>query len=158
ILKSLMNEPTFSRTVMDENSTDGPAMQALVSHWVDLGHTQPQSRLQIAERFQLDAGVSAAKEIITNRNATVPSQASLERAIRFLSDHGGMGAIEDLESLLDDRTWSPAAIRERAGDRQMNRGQARTLSINLQASDLALLGLLKLTEQNPRDYGFANLR
>ena len=152
-LTNMINDSAFTSSV--ERGQDRAVLRALLSHWVASSHSTPHMRLRIAERHDLEMGVAAAHEILQNRNGNGQSRSSLEGAIRFLTRHGGADVVDVLEELLEDET--PLSKRRQYARKGDDHGSPRA-SVDLQVSDLALLGLIQLTEQDPAEYGFSNLR
>ena len=126
----------------------GPVLKALVSHWIlkSRGASENQ-RLQLAALYELPEGLDVAREILRQRQQT-PSSTEIGNAIFYLAMYGQNEALPELEELLDDST----SIH---GNR--NSGSERN-GADVQIRDLALAGLLYITDQDPADYGLPNLR
>lgn len=149
---SLLNDQEFGTVV--QNAAERRVYRALLSHWVVMsGQSTAVTRLQLAIKFQLPAGVAAAREIIANRNAVGQSRTQLQSAIRFLALYGGRDAIEDLEALLENERVPALPV-----DLSRRRGGTPGGQADLQTSDVALLGLITITGQNPQDYRFSGPR
>jgi hypothetical protein len=145
VVNMLIDDSQFIHTA--EHAPSGPVIKSLLSHWiVSDRNSTPQKRLSLAARFNLPAGIEPARELIESRNATGQSRTQLQNAILFLARYGGHNVIGELDQLLDDDTslW-PA--RSRSASQK-----------DLQIRDVALLGLLTITDQNPADYGFEGTR
>jgi hypothetical protein len=107
----------------------------------------------------LDAGVAAAREIISSRNAAREVRPNLERAVRFLVDYAELSAVDDLQPLLSDSSlW----LRQFAVARQVGIPatpvEPPPPAVDVRVSDLVLLALLQVTGQDPAEYGFVDLQ
>ncbi len=166
---SLISEAEFYNTVQRAPEPEQAVYQALLSHWVQRsGHSSPASRLQLAGRFQLPAGVAPAREIVANRKSLGQSQAQLQHAIGFLGRYGALEDVPKLETLLDqDRLNAlrlvPASEGEiveptKKTDPRRRLGKEDSGQQDLIINDIALRALVVLTGQNPDDYGFPKQR
>lgn len=128
---------------------DRPApLERLVAVWIaDAGSSNPQERLRLAAKFDLMEGVDVALQIIRQR--LYGPQLSL--AVMYLAKSGDRAHLHELELLLDDAT-------ELQVHRQSAAAQAGVMTFSSRVQDVALVALLQMTEQNPRDYGFTGLR
>lgn len=136
-LNSLLVDRQFRQAV--QASPAGPALRSLISQWL-LHHrnNNPLIRLDHAARYGLDAGLGAAREVISNPGQ---SRNRLQHAVYFMALHGGNKVIPELEELLKDHSvlWPQRKPAEEA---------------KLQVRDIALLGLLHVTGQPFEEYGF----
>jgi len=160
IISSLLVDTVFYNYVQNTTDDEAAACRALISLWVQRsGHATPQNRLELATRYQLPAGVVAAREIISNRHAAGASRTQLQNAIRFIAVYGVSDAARDLEPLL---TLSGVELPVLQGISTEfippSQEQPGNATQDQQANDLALLGLIQVTGQNPQAYGFANTR
>ncbi|SFI48632.1 hypothetical protein SAMN05421753_109169 [Planctomicrobium piriforme] len=156
---TLISDSEFFNAVQKAPPREGAVFRSLLSQWVqNTGHSSAPTRLQLATKFQLAAGISAAREIISNRNAVGQSRTQLQNAISFLANYGGQEVVPDLEPLLDA---------ERLRTRGLNSGEpvpvrrpapVPTAQTDLLVNDVALLALVKVTRQDPQEYGFSSYR
>jgi hypothetical protein len=158
---ALIGETEFHSAVQRAGSGETLVYRALLSHWVEsTGHSSAPSRLQLAARFQLPAGVAAAREIISGRRSAGQSRTQLYNAIAFLARYGDQKVIPDLESLLVLDQMNLNSLREKPSEEKTggeDPDQATTPA-DLAISDLALLALLKVTGQDPQTYLFSDSR
>ncbi|WP_437225084.1 hypothetical protein SH661x_003910 [Planctomicrobium sp. SH661] len=158
-ISTMLIDSAFYNYVQSCSEGEKKVCRALLSEWVRRsGHTSPSSRLDLATKYQLPAGVEAAREIIANRNAVGASRTQLQNAIRFITTYRPLNAVNDLEPLLNSaKSDLPVLKREPIPETTAPKG-AGTQVPEHQISDLALLGLLQLTGQDPDDYGFTSIR
>jgi hypothetical protein len=152
---ALIGETEFHSAVQRTGFGESQVYRALLSHWVEsTGHSSAPSRLQLAARFHLPAGIAAAREIISGRRSAGQSRTQLYNAIAFLARYGDRNVIPDLESLLvldplDLSRFGAEAEAKTTGDDDPDEA---TTPADLAISDLALLALLKVTRQDPQAY------
>ncbi len=165
-VSALISEPEFRNAVQRAPAEEQAVYRALLSRWIQQsGLASPVSRMQLAVQHKLVAGIVPAKEIVNNSKAVGQSRAQLQQAINFLANYGTPAEIPDLELLLDqerllaltlDAGWPRTAPAESRPESRSTRraasgdGQQNDLVIN----DSALLALIKITRQNPVDYGY----
>jgi len=166
-VSSLISEAEFSNTILRATEEERAVYEALLSHWVQQnGQTSAASRLQLAIRFKLPAGIVPAREIVTKRKTLGQSRAQLQHAVGFLARYGDLSDVVDLEALLDqDRLLSlqlndateADEFRKRIPRTESGRVETEKDEANppdLVINDMALQALVILTQQNPDDYGF----
>jgi len=160
IISSLLVDTIFYNYVQNTTDDEAAVCRALISIWVQRsGHATPQNRLELATRYQLPAGVVAAREIISNRHAAGASRTQLQNAIRFIAVYGISDAAQDLEPLLILSGVELPALQGISVEFVLpSREQPASTAQDQQANDLALLGLIQITGQNPQRYGFASTR
>ena len=99
-------------------------------------------RLNLAGEFALPEVVEIAREVLHSG----VSGSQIQHAILYLAEYGNRDALHELEPFLDDQS-------RLAGRRNQN-GNGFTSRVQ----DVALIALLALTDQDPSDYGFRDLR
>lgn len=121
----------------------GSILKSLISHWIlkSQGASDTQ-KLQLAVSYELPEGLDAARELLRQRKQD-QSSTNTANAIFYLAMYGGDESFQELEGLLEDETKIPGVDRN---------------GMDTQVRDIALVGLLHLTGQDPADYGLANLR
>lgn len=145
-LLKCIREGTFVE-VMERPNRPAP-LERLVGVWLaDAQSSNPQDRLQMAVKFDLVEAVEVARQIVAQR-APGPQ---LSYAVMYLAKTGNPSYLHDLELLLDDVTDLQAR-------RQNTGAQGSTTTFSSRVQDVALVGLLHLTGQDPRSYGFTGLR
>lgn len=156
---NLLIDPVFYNFVQSCPEDEAKVCRTLLNEWVRRkGHATPSTRLELSSRYQLPAGVVAAREIISNRHAAGASRTQLQHAIRFIAVQEPLAALQDLEPLLNLKDIALAPMNSEQIMRQPAAGTEPGTPQETQASDLALLGLVQLTRQDPQVYGFANVR
>ncbi|MCA8998541.1 MAG: hypothetical protein KDA80_16195, partial [Planctomycetaceae bacterium] len=145
-INMLVDDSRFLHAV--ERDSTGPALLAMLRQWIRTSrHASPYHLMNLAARFQVDDAIPAAREILDIRQLETTSPHLVMTSIMYLSRFGGMETIEDLLELLDDKR-SLGRPRRSTSQRE---------NAELQIRDVALLGLLQLTNQSPADYGFENV-
>jgi hypothetical protein len=126
------------------NRPDRPeSVRQLIALWVIRPDGAAASqRLSIAIKFELPEGMEVSREIIASGQNGIP----IQQAILFIARFGSRENIAELEELLADETELPT----------QRRGSTNMFSARVQ--DVALAGLLHLTEQEPKEYGFESIR
>lgn len=131
--------------VLEQSESAGLArsLKPLMGAWIARpdGASATQ-RLTIATRFELPEGVDVSREIIDTRQYGP----QIQQAILFIARFGGTEHIAELERLLDDTT-------ELAAQRRTARNE-----FSSRVQDVALVAILHLTRQEPKEYGFPSLR
>jgi len=157
---TLLVDTYFYTHVQRAPEGEAKVFQALISEWVlRSGHVTPQNRLELATRYQLPAGASAAREIIASRHAGRASRSQLQNAIRFITVYSPQTALRDLEPLLNLSEFQLISLKDASKELLREKPAPETATAwDLQASDLALLGILQTTGQSPLFYGFADIR
>jgi hypothetical protein len=123
------------------------AVERLLAAWVcDPQSSNALARLNLADKFDLIEGLDIAVQIIEQR---LPGP-QLQHAVLYLAKAGNASHLHDIELLLDDKTELQT--------RRMSQGSQPVTTFTSRIQDVALVALLHLTGQNPRDYGFATLR
>jgi hypothetical protein len=118
-------------------------LERLVAVWIsDPASSSALQRLQLAARFELIEGVDVALQIIRQR---LPGP-QLQHAVLYLAKAGNASHLYELELLLADST-----------DLQTQRQKSVT-TFSSRVQDVALAALLHMTGQDPRTYGFTDLR
>ena len=141
VIYYFLSDPKFRIQVKDP--VTGPVVTSLVAQWISKSHAaSANQRLSIAMSYELDAGLEAARELIQFRRQRNQSS-HLKNAIFFLAKYGSLEVVDELEELLDDETTIQNGFKGRP---------------DVQVRDLALIGLLHLTEQDPRRYLFPQIR
>jgi hypothetical protein len=158
-IATLISDLEFFNAVEHAEDRESKVYRALLSHWVRMtGHSTAPTRLQLATKFHLSAGLSAAHEIIANRNAVGQSRTQLQNAVRFMASHGGPDVLPDLEQLLDldslRNQWGPEKIDASA----IQHPPSSTNRADVLINDMALLAMIQITQQDPQSYGFVNSR
>lgn len=159
IISGLLSDPSFFMFIQNAPAGEAAVSRALLSEWVlHSNHGIASQRLDLAIKYQLPAGEVAAREIISNRHAAGASRAQLQNAIRFISIYEPASAVSVLEPLLSSSQidLSPSPRESLTLDPPLR--QTSPPSQEQQANDLALLGLLQITRQDPQLYGYANIR
>jgi len=148
MLNSLLSQTNFWNAVT--GSDIGAPLQSLVGVWVSTDRYLPaQSRLSLAGRLQIIDGINPAREMIQLRPANARGQ--LQNAILYIAKFGEASAILELEALLEDEEILWPTLRRTATTTQKIPPQ------NIQVRDVALLGLLTITEQDVVPYQFRRL-
>lgn len=144
VLYAAVLDPEFMRE-LEQPASAGLArsLRPLMGAWIMRpdGASATQ-RLTIASRFELPEGVDVSREIIDTRQYGP----QIQQAILFMARFGNMEHVAELERLLDDPT-ELAAQRRAPGNAFSSRVQ-----------DVALVAILHLTRQEPKEYGFESLR
>lgn len=137
----VVTDGDFANEMTGPNRTE--SVRQLIGLWVVRpdGATATQ-RLSVAFRFELPEGMEVSREIIASGQNGIP----IQHAILFMARFGSRDNIGELEELLANETELPT----------QRRGSASTYSARVQ--DVALAGLLHLTEQEPKEYGFESIR
>lgn len=118
-------------------------LERLVALWISHPDTATAvQRLQLGAKFDLPEGVDVALEIIRQRLGGP----QIQHAILYLAKAGSPAHLHELELLLSDAT-----------DLQVRR-QGMVTAFSSKVQDVALAALLHLTGQDPRSYGFSELR
>jgi hypothetical protein len=127
---------------------DRPAtVERLLAAWVcDPQSSNALARLQLADKFDLSEGLDIAVQIIEQR---LPGP-QLQHAVLYLAKAGNNSHLHEIELLLSDKTELQT--------RRMSQGSQPVTTFTSRIQDVALVALLHLTGQNPRDYGFSGLR
>jgi hypothetical protein len=158
-IATLISDADFCTAVEQSDPREAKIHHALLSHWVQLmGQSTPPTRLQLATKFRLPAGLGAAHEIIANRNAVGQSRTQLQNAVRFIASYGGPDDLPDLELLLDIEPLQQVWERPPVPTVTLRRPPSATTAGDALIKDIALLALIQITEQNPESYGFASSR
>jgi len=159
-ITNLLVDPAFYNYVQNCPAEEAKVCRALLSEWVQRsGQITPPSRLELSTRYQLPAGAAAAREILANRHAVGASRTQLQNAIRFLTIYETQASLQDLEPLLSlSDVTLPSMNPPRLSRRDADGTSPQNTTQETQASDLALLGLVQMTGQDPQSYGFANVR
>jgi hypothetical protein len=122
---------------------DSPWRQ-LLSAWVQSTHTGTRSqRMLLARDMGLPAGVLPARETLADERSSL---ADKQDALLLIARFGGVENVPDLEPLLRDAT-------ELSGHTHRTQVVRQT-----KLQDLALIGLIELTDQDPNDYKFTPLQ
>ncbi len=119
------------------------SVRQLIGLWIVRPDAAPaMNRLSIAFRFEMLEGMEISREIIeSGQNGTL-----VQQAIMFIARFGNRENLAELEELLDDETELPTPRRNPAN------------SFSARVQDVALAGLLHLTKQEPKGYGFESIR
>lgn len=125
------------------NSINGGAnrdiLKRLLGQWIRRGRDfQAYQGIMLSLQYDLKEGIEPARELINNPNMQAQMKQYAVLAIAKLGDRSHMGLIEPL--LTDDKS---------CGIRQMN-----NVNINTQIRDVALAGLVHMTGQEFKTYGF----
>ncbi len=130
---SLLNDPRVGKPV-----------RGLIEQWIQHGGlSTPRMRLNVSQAINSPAGLQAAREFLTAAN--IANGQSFE-AVNYLVKLGGAEGMEILETKLEDQT----AVNP------VGAGGAINGTLEVQVRDIALLGLIRMTRQNPAEYGFKN--
>jgi hypothetical protein len=144
----VLTDGDFAAELSQPDRSD--CVRQLISLWIVRPDAAPAThRLSIAVRFELVEGIEVSREIIQSGQ----KGNLIQQAIMFIARFGSRDNIAELEELLADETELPRRAGESATQR---RGAANTFSTRVQ--DVALAGLLHLTEQEPKSYGFESIR
>jgi len=137
----ILNDGDFA-TEMGRTDGSGSVRQ-LVGLWIVRPDAVPAAlRLNIAYRFELYEGMEIARDVIQGgQNGDL-----IQKAILFIARFGSRDNIAELEELLDNDTPLPTPRR------------SASASYSLRVQDVALAGLLHLTEQDAKGYGFEIIR
>jgi hypothetical protein len=123
------------------------AVERLLAAWVcDPQSSNALQRLNLADRFDLVEGLDIAVQIIEQR---LPGP-QLQHAILYLAKTGNTSHLHPIELLINDKTELQM--------RRMSQGSQPVTTFTSRIQDFALVALLRLTGQDPRDYGFSGLR
>lgn len=165
---SLISDTEFYSTVMRAPVDEREVYVAFLSQWVESsGHSSPASRLQLASKFQLKAGVAPALEILSNYKSVGLSRTQLQNAIGFLAVYGSIDVVPELEKLLDPERYQTPTLESdgsfsipepRPESLRSKSEQTAEAQQTLLVNDTALLAILRITKQDPSKYGFANMR
>ncbi len=138
VISHLLNDPVFNQSL-----TKSAALQSLLSAWIMFDEsTTAQTRLAYAAGHNLVAGIVPAHEIL---NAPFERSKTLtQNAILFLAKFGSHPEVDRLEELLENEEVLYPSY-----------NQAQTDKHGIQVRDVALLGLLFLTEQDIQEYKFS---
>lgn len=119
------------------------SVRQLIGMWVVRPDAAPAvQRLTIASKFELLEGMEISREIIQSGQKGT----EIQQAIMFIARFGSRDNTVELEELLNDETELPTSRR------------SSSTEYSLRVQDVALAGLLHLTEQEPKDYGFESIR
>ncbi|WP_437186965.1 hypothetical protein SH668x_000338 [Planctomicrobium sp. SH668] len=159
IVQSMLLDQSFMNGIQRLNEDEFGVFQSFLSDWVVQARQIPSAgRLELASRFQLAAGVEPAREIIAlQRAAGVPQPHAQINAIRFIINYGEIDSLELLEELVafPDVSLELTPLELEQAPPKANpgpRGQEHAVN------DVALLGMVMLTGQNPIEYNFTNIR
>ncbi|WP_145203238.1 hypothetical protein [Thalassoglobus polymorphus] len=143
VITMLISDATFRDAALRSRSSD--VLKGLIGIWIRKNrHTSPIQLLSDAVTFDLDAGMEAARDGISRRHQLRASAIHTGNSIFYLAKYGGKDVIEELEKLLSDSAQLPGSFKNSA--------------TTVQIRDVALAALLYVTKQDPKKYGFNELR
>lgn len=142
---SLLRQGKFSKQVQDEAASleqdpKAPSpVRSLLAGWVQTPTAgRAGERMQVGANFQLTQCVTPARELLAEHTE---DRRNLQQAMLLIARHGQPDCVPELESYLHDRTVFGAST--------INGHHSE-----LRAQDTALLAVVKLTKQDPKEYGF----
>lgn len=140
-VNTIVQQGEFRSTL---NQSDPPEhLRSLLGRWIGRAESATaMQRLSLAASFDLREGLDVAEEMIRTR----AFGAQIQYAILYVAKVGGLQELPVLEELLEDETAINTG----------RRGRDSNFTSRLQ--DVALIGLLNLTGQDWRDYGFEEPR
>jgi hypothetical protein len=126
-------------------------IRQIVSTWIEREDSGPPgTRFNIAHRFNLDAMLTPALQLLDSAAAgSVQRDVNVALAILCVAEKGSVENMAQIEPLLDET----AKFHEW---RQTNQGQ--TIHVTAQIRDVALLASIYLMRQQPAEFGFKHLK
>jgi hypothetical protein len=141
ILPALLKQGPFWQAARAEEPAAAP-LRRLLAEWVQRPTVAPAAeRMQIGSIFTLAECVTPARQLMQEGT---DDRRSLESALLLLARYGTLELVPELESRLDDETV-------------LTTSTIRGVKSETRIQDAALLAVVLLTKQEPKEYGFLNV-